>query len=136
MGRCAIGLKKKPKILLVDDNPLVVRQWAEFFQAQCPDCEVITCTDPLDTLRYLSEEIAFFMLDLEMPNINGKALLKIAREKGIDPRKIIIFSSTPAEDLHRIFPHGSCLAVINKSDPEQCSVLKKIIKSLIRRLSC
>jgi hypothetical protein len=37
------------------------------------------------------------------------------------------------EDLHQLFPDGSCLAVINKTEPNQQNAFLMILDSIVKR---
>ena len=43
------------------------------------------------------------------------------------------FEAPPAEDLHQLFPDGSCLAVINKTEPNQQNAFLMILDSIVKR---
>ncbi|HSB33550.1 MAG TPA: histidine kinase, partial [Nitrospirota bacterium] len=57
-------------------------------------------------------------------------VLSYAVSKGVNKNRIIILSARDAEYLHERFPMGSCLAVLNKFEVQQQSVLDMIFKSL------
>jgi len=45
----------------------------------------------------------------------------------------VILSERPAEELHELFPQDVCLAVVNKTEPQQQSAFLMILDSLIFR---
>jgi hypothetical protein len=48
----------------------------------------------------------------------------------MNKNRIVILSARDAEYLHQRFPMGSCLAVLNKFEGQQRTVLDMIFKSL------
>ena len=73
------------------------------------------------------------LLDWEMPEIDGAALLKQADQRGVNLKRIIITSAHSARELHEVFDRTGCLAVIEKSEPEQQAAFLMILDSIMRR---
>ena len=73
------------------------------------------------------------ILDWEMPGLDGAAVLEEARRRGVDPKRVIISSSHPANELHRAFDASGCLAVIEKAEPEQQAAFMMILDSIMKR---
>jgi CheY-like chemotaxis protein len=84
--------------------------------------------DP-DQLLPLSE----FLIDLEMPAMDGLKLLKFAVDTGMDKNRIVILSGRDADFLHGLCPMGTCLAVLNKFEARQKAVLDMIFNSLNKK---
>ena len=80
---------------------------------------------------HLGPDLDVLLLDLELPILDGRKLAELARQRGVECRRIVILSGHAAEELHRLFPPDSCLAVINKADPNQQNALRMILDSLI-----
>lgn len=95
--------------------------------------KVETYTDPLKGLVILDPSIDLLIVDLEMPNIDGKKFLGYALQKGMDHRRVIITSFRSAEILHQKFQLSDCLAVIDKNEPEQQNVFAMITDSIINK---
>jgi hypothetical protein len=70
-----------------------------------------------------------------MPEMDGNKIIKFAIEMGISRSRIILLSSHDADYLHRHFPMGTCLAVLNKYEAGQKAVLDMIFNSLQRKVS-
>ena len=94
---------------------------------------VETYVTPIHALPKIDDTIDLLIVDLEMPHIDGKKFLEFAIEKGVSRRKVIVTSGRDAEDLHRIFPAGACLAVMNKTEPKQREAFTMILDSIMRR---
>ena len=92
-----------------------------------------TFEDPLLALPHLDPTIRLLMVDLEMPSMDGRKLLDFAAAKGVDRRRIVVTSARDADHLHRLFPPGECLAVINKDEPAQQAAFLLILDSIVRK---
>jgi CheY-like chemotaxis protein len=118
------------KVLIIDDDPAFVRVLEEYVAERFPDLEVQTCTDPVKGLAAVTADLALLLVDLEMPGIDGAKILAFATARGLDKRRVIILSGRDADYLHRRFPMGSCLAVLNKYEAKQRAVLEMVFSSL------
>lgn len=124
----------RKRIVIVDDSENFCRMWREFFVSRYGDLVAVeTYLDPVAALREVRTDIALLLVDLEMPVLDGKKFLEFAAQKGVDRRRVVIISARDAEDLHRIFPQGDCLAVINKEDPPQQRAFLMILESFMRK---
>lgn len=123
------------KFLLIDDDAAFLRLIERYVEERFPGLQVMTCDNPVKCLSLISKDIDLMLIDLEMPDIDGSKILSYAVAKGVDKNRIIIFSGRDAEYLHERFPMGSCLAVLNKYEARQKTVLDMIFSSLQQRLS-
>jgi CheY-like chemotaxis protein len=87
---------------------------------------------PLHALAHIDASIDLLLIDLEMPHIDGQKFLDFAVEKGVPRRRIVVTSGRDADILHRLFPSGSCLAVINKIEEKQQEAFRMILDSIMR----
>ena len=62
----------------------------------------------------------------------GNVLARM-KDKGIDKSRIIILSGRDAEYLHKRFPMGRCLAVLNKHEARQKAVLDMVFDALQKK---
>jgi CheY-like chemotaxis protein len=90
----------------------------------------MTCNEPLKCLAAVTNDLDLLLVDLEMPGLDGTKVLSYAVSKGLNKNRIVILSGRDAEYLHKRFPMGSCLAVLNKYEGQQRNVLDMIFKSL------
>lgn len=128
------GLSAVKRIVIVDDQASFCLRWRAFFEGRFPGrVAVETYTDPLASLSHLGPGIALLVLDLEMPGMDGSKVLTFAVAKGVDPRRIVVTSAREAEHLHKVFPKGRCLAVINKEEPLQQAAFLLILESVMRK---
>lgn len=121
------------KVLFIDDDKLVLRMFEERVRERYPEIEPLTCQDAVKALELIDPSLDLLIIDLEMPKLDGKKLLNFARERGVDRKKIIIFSSREADYLHEIIPMGECLCVLNKHELKQQKVLEMVLDSVSRK---
>lgn len=84
------------RILIADDEYMVLQENREVVEAACPDAEIVTAEnylEALDAVKTASVDVA--LLDIEMPGITGLELAK--RLKELDPKVNIIFATAYTE---------------------------------------
>jgi len=118
------------RILLIDDDAAFVRVLHEYVDERYPGLDILTCNDPLKCLLHITEDLDLLLVDLEMPGLDGAKVLFYATAKGLNKNRIIILSGRDADYLHNRFPLGSCLAVLNKYEGKQKTVLDMVFHSL------
>jgi len=125
------------RIIIVDDYKPFCLMWADFLASNYPGKAIIQIfTNPFSALPHIDSDISLLLMDYEMPQIDGKKFLEYAASKGVSRNRIIIASAKDVNELHKIFPLGSCLAVINKNDPAQNEVFLMILDSVMKKLEC
>ena len=102
--------KKKPIILVVEDNPLISEMYIYKLKLEWYDAHL--ASDGVEAIRFIFEwEITpeIIILDIMMPNMNGfDALEKIRSDSRFDETKIIIFSNlNERKDRERCFALGA-----------------------------
>jgi len=122
------------KVLIVDDDELYARALAARIEGSHASvrCDVISA--PFQAIKALPGGWDLFIVDLEMPELDGRKLRDLAVKMGVPPKRIVINSSHDADHLHETFNMGECLAVISKIDPNQQAVLEMILDNLERRV--
>jgi len=129
-------IRKPKRIVLVDDSPLYGESWRAVLASRYGDRVVFEAyQDPISAMPRLGADVDLLLLDLELPVMDGKKLAAIARERGVPCKRIVILSGRDAEELHALFPRDSCLAVINKTEPQQQNGFLMILDSIVRRAS-
>lgn len=122
------------RVLVVDDSPVQCAYWRLMLERRYGErVAVETFVDPTQAVGALGSDIHLMLLDWEMPILNGEGVLECARSSGVNLKRIIITSSHPAEELHRVFDSTGCLAVIEKADPEQQAAFLMILDSIMKR---
>lgn len=123
------------KILLIDDDEAFTRVLCQYVREYYPLLTIETCANPLVALALLKKEsVDLLLIDLEMPMLDGGKVMTYATGVGIDKNRIVILSGRDADYLHKRFPMGTCLAVLNKYEAKQKVVLDMIFNSLQKKL--
>ena len=122
--------QRSEKILIIDDNQVFLTFIKTYVLEHFPGLKITTCIDPLCSLSEITADLDLLLIDLEMPGLDGGKILSYAISKGLNKNRIIILSGRDAEYLHKHFPMGSCLAVLNKHEVKQKAVLDMVFSSL------
>jgi CheY-like chemotaxis protein len=118
------------KILLIDDDAAFLKLLENYVEENYTGLHILTCNDPIKCLASISQDLDLLVVDLEMPGLDGTKVLSYALSKGLSKNRIVILSSHDADYLHACFPLGICLAVLNKYEAQQRTVLDMIFKSV------
>lgn len=133
-GEMAVAPGAPKRVVFVDQSALYAESWRAVLACRYgPAVSFEFHRDPLEALATLGPDVSLLLLDLELPLFGGRKLFELAKERGVAKRRIVILSSRPAEELHELFPDGSCLAVINKTEPHQQNAFLMILDSIVKR---
>ena len=122
------------RVLVVDDSKVQCAVWRKLLEERYGDrVAVDTYTDPAEAVLAMAPDVHLLLLDWEMPEMDGKEVLAAARDGGVNLKRVIITSGQPADRLHEEFDDSGCLAVIEKSEPEQQAAFLMILDSIMRR---
>lgn len=129
------AVEPRPKrFVLIDDSPLYAESWRAVLSCRYGDkVQLEAYQDPLQAIPHLGPDIDLLLVDLEMPVLDGKKIVQIAKERGVACRRIVVLSGHDADELHRLFTQDSCLAVINKTEARQQEAFLMILDSLVKR---
>ena len=122
------------RIILVDADEPYGRQLAASIRSSYPLLEVEHYTETVaaaDVIR--RRELDLLILDPGLPEVQGRPLFQLALAAGIDKNRIVLLSAMDADVLHRRFPLGTFLAVMNKYEVKQQAVLRMIFTSLQKK---
>ena len=123
------------KVLIIDDQDYFLELIRDHIHDRFPGLTVLTCDDPVRCLTSITTDLDLLLVYLEMPGLDGAKVLAYAVSKGIDRNRVIIFSGRDAEYLHKRFPPGSCLGVLNKFEAKQQEALDMIFSALQKKSS-
>ena len=122
------------RVLVVDDSKVQCAVWRRLLETRYGEkVAVETYTEPAEAVIGMAPDIHLLLLDWEMPEMDGKEVLTAAKESGVNLKRVIITSSHPADRLHEEFDDSGCLAVIEKTEPEQQAAFLMILDSIMRR---
>lgn len=121
-------------LLLIDDDRSFTGQLEAYVEERYPAIHLSSCNNPLEALQLLKTiRYDLILIDVEMPVMDGRKLLKFALQAGVDPHRVVMLSGHDASLLHQLCPSGSCLAVLNKFEIRQREVLDMILSSLNKK---
>ncbi len=125
----------RPKrVVLVDESRLYAESWRAVLACRYGDrVSFESYQNPLEALPQLGPDVRLLLVNLELPLFGGRKLFELAKERGVPERRIVILSSRDARELHELFPDGSCLAVMNKTEPHQQNAFLMILDSIVKR---
>jgi CheY-like chemotaxis protein len=133
-GETPVAAGQPKRVVFVDASALYAESWRAVLACRYgPAVSFEFHRDPLEALEALGPDVSLLLLDLELPLFGGRKLFDLAKERGVANRRIVILSSRPAEELHQLFPDGSCLAVINKTEARQQDAFLMILDSIVKR---
>jgi CheY-like chemotaxis protein len=122
------------RTLVVDDSPFQCAVWRAMLERRYGErVAVETYSDPRAAIEAFRPDVHLMLLDWEMPELDGQAVLEEARSRGVNLKRVIITSGHPADRLHEAFDRSGCLAVIEKSEPEQQAAFMMILDSIMKR---
>lgn len=121
-------MKIKARILIVDDDPKVIKALIRIFDKS--KYEILFTTKPEDALDMLSNEIDIIICDHNMPNITGIEVLKYAKEISPNTIRILITGYSDIEIAISAINQGSIYYFFSKpwKNVEIISVVKKAIR--------
>ncbi|MGH9458295.1 MAG: response regulator [Thermoanaerobaculia bacterium] len=124
------------RVVIVDDSVAFCDMWENILEERYgAGAAVETYRHPYDALAHIDDDIDLLVVDLEMPGMDGQKFVEYARQRGLSPKRILVTSSHPAEELHRRFRIGETIAVINKTEPKQQEAFLMILDSVMRKKS-
>ena len=109
-------LARKPRVLVVDDDSFFLRVLADGLLAR--GLEVVTASSSLRASHLLTDllyELDLVVLDLNMPRLDGRALLERLRRLGKEmDLQLVVVSAEPEEKLRELVGVNGADAALNK----------------------
>lgn len=120
-------MSDKPKILIVDDEPLIRDALA--FKLTKDGYDVDTAEDGEKAIQKIeSEEYAIIISDIMMPFISGFELVKILKERGTDAPVLMLTSLNSETAVLKAFDLGADDFMTKPFSPNELSVrIKKLL---------
>jgi CheY-like chemotaxis protein len=130
-----------PKTLVAEDDPndALLLHWA--FKRAGIDTTIHFVSDGVEAIDYLRgkqlfEKVAsstlpgMFLLDLEMPRLNGFGVLEwLRKHPHLRPCRVVVFSSSDnTEDIVRATAKGADLCLSKTSNPEELANVVKVLQ--------
>lgn len=115
-------------ILVVDDDPIVLHSCVRILESS--GYNIVTATRVKEAMEILEQQnFSLMLVDIKMPEEDGLALIKKAREKGY-PIPILVMSGFPTNETIRSSIESGAHAFISKpfTPDELAEEVKKIVK--------
>ena len=128
-----LPLKSPVRILVVDDEPSIGEAFKEYFGHRTnPVFEVETVTNGLEGQKKIEQNPPdVLILDIKMPEKDGRELYRDLKKRNILPPTIIFFDIVSSEEVLEIRRQGGHPSFVEKgsfssSMPEMAALIKKI----------
>lgn len=121
------------RVLLVDDDRLILRGLQSILPWQEMDCEVIgTAVDGQEGLRLIREKHPDILLtDIRMPNMDGLTMAAAIRSEYPGMQMTVLTAFRDFEYARQAIRLGVCRYLLKPSDLEE---LREAVKEMVRRL--
>ena len=118
------------RVLLVDDDPAVLRSMRRALRTKRPDWQVVIQDSPAAALAFLAREpVDAVVSDFEMPVMTGVALFR--RMKRVHPSVLRVIVSGKTAEAAGVIPSGLVDAWLPKSSA--ASSLATVLEELLLR---
>ncbi|MCH7729862.1 MAG: response regulator [Planctomycetes bacterium] len=114
-------LRKRTKLLLIDDDPAMVRLLTVVIERSMNDeIELESLTDPQEARSRLEEGgVDILLTDLEMPGISGLELLRCAKRRSASTQVLFITGHSTREALLDALEMGATDYLLKPVDQSQ-----------------
>jgi len=121
---------RPPKVLLVEDHPLVVRGLIGLLRDELAGCEIAQVATAEEAIRAIDAgEVDVVLVDLHLPGTRGLEVIRHAVSSPKPPASIVISVETGTEHVVEALRAGARGYVSKGSDPEH---IGKAIRSALR----
>jgi len=121
------SLNRRPRILVVDDDPLILDSLARLVSAQ--NYDAVAADSGKKALAEIARmQFDVILLDLNMPDMNGVELLSRLAEQGIATPVIVVSGDTAIDSAVNALRHGATDFIRKPYKPEE--LLKRIGNTL------
>ena len=115
---------KKPKLLIVDDNNLVLEITGDLFLEAGFD--IVKRKNPVGTTAAVRKEMPdCVLLDINMPLLSGEKIVPLIKNNRKNDVKIILYSDLPESELARIAEETGADGYITKSRSKE-EIVEKV----------
>jgi response regulator RpfG family c-di-GMP phosphodiesterase len=109
------GVEAAPRVVVVDDDPLVLAITRRLLQRSGYD--VFPCDNPRSALREVVQSQPFALVaDLHMPDLSGAELLRLVRNVSPNTRRVLYTGEAQVSELARALTPMVADAIVAKAD--------------------
>jgi two-component system response regulator YesN len=121
------------RILLVDDDPQMIRIILAMLKKQLPDDVVITTvTCPMQASALVESAVVDLLItDLQMPGLDGLELMRMAKRRNVWTQVLVITGHTNLLALTSVLEAGAVDYLLKPIDP---TALREIVQDAVRRI--
>ena len=83
------------KVLIIDDDQLFLNLLTDYISERYPNLEILAFDNALQGLAHITADLDLLLLDLEMPELDGKDL---SESKDPNGKKLFVTHSGPTAD--------------------------------------
>jgi len=128
-GASVSSLAIRPRILVVDDEPLILEGLTRLLNAR--DYEVVPANGGCDALIAIGkQQFDLILLDLSMPDLNGNEVLRFVADRGVDTPIIVVSGESSIDAAIRAIRAGASDFVRKPYEPDE--LLRRIDNTLAR----
>lgn len=116
-----MSLSRKTSVVLVDDEPCVIRvAQAVLFRNFGNALDIYSTTEAKDARDYISKRRCDILLsDMEMPGVHGIEMLKLARKYNAWTRVIFMTAHSTWDRIGEAIEHGAADYLLKPVDHDQ-----------------
>ena len=123
--------EKNKKVLLVDDDPDMVKAMAEWLAVDRDLYEILTAANGREALEVLAqEEICLVVSDIHMPELSGLHLLSEIRIR-YPQTEVILLTGYPTPEILKEVQQSGCIGFLEK--PFNPADLRRLIRDHVSR---
>lgn len=121
---------QKPKILIVDDEPEIVKIFKDYLDKHI-ECETIGATEGEEALKKIrSQKFDLIILDIKMPGVSGLDVLKEVEKRPHAPAILVSTAWDSTQIADEVIKEGAADYI---TKPIKLETLKEKIRSILER---
>ena len=125
-----ITMKDRPLILLVEDSESLARLYLEYLKSDAHELKHCTLgQEAIEVIR--TEQPALVLLDLNLPDMNGREILELIMEEQL-PSSVVVITAHSSVDLAVDLMRIGALDFIEK--PIEANRLKTTVKNMLDQI--
>ena len=130
------AMLRRPRVLLVDDDPVVVRALWRMLRQCRPNFQINTAASPSQALDALSElTYDVVITDLQMPEGGGAAVLRTLYESYPETARIIHSSQLESSDTAPLCASAHAVLAKPASEAQLLEAIERALQSVARASS-
>lgn len=130
--------KRSPRtlnLLIVDDDPAIVRLVSSFLKSDMPDdIEIHKTSSPTEARDWLDQHSCDILLsDIEMPGLTGLDMLRFAKQRNAWTQVIFMTAHSTWDHISEAIENGACDYLLKPIDRDDLSGVVSDVRSRMIR---